>query len=255
MNSFNKISSSNDIINEEFKHFSLFSRDLYKLILNNLFADVYFEVEGKIIPAHRNILICRSEYFRAMLSSKSVFKESNDINHSPTNPIYIKDMSHEVFKELLNYIYTGCVKYKRMPYFILIGLMRAADLVNLTELQQLCLFYLSLILNKENVVEIYKESSDTPDVLKSVLELCFDVMSANFSSISKSTEFCSLSQELMIKVIENVVPKLNRVTSYHINNQEQIPSNELNQLIVTSNSNVAVESDIVNEQNRESYTS
>jgi hypothetical protein len=199
-------------------------------------------VEGKIIPAHRNILICRSQYFKAMLSSTSIFKESNDLNHSKSNPIYIKDMSYDVFTELLNYIYTGCVKYKNMRYYILIGLMRAADLVNLIELQHLCLFYLSLILNKENVVEIYREASDTPDVLKSVLELCFDVMSVNFSSISKSIEFCSLSQELMIKVIENVVPKLNRVTSYHINNQEQLLSNDLNQLIITSDLNTATNS-------------
>jgi hypothetical protein len=208
---------------------------LYKLILNNLFADVYFEVEGKIIPSHRNILICRSEYFRAMLSSKSNFKESNDLNHSQKNPIYIKNMSYDVFKELLNYIYTGCVRYKKMPYFILIGLMRAADLVNLIELQQLCLFYLSLILNKENVVEIYKEASDTDDVLKSVLDLCFDNFAANFASISKSVEFCSLSQELMIRVIENVVPKLNRVTSYHINSQEQTLSNEFDLVTITTN--------------------
>ncbi len=211
-------SRENNDSNQFLKHYSQFSRDMHKLILNNLFADTFFEVESKIVPAHRNVLICRSEYFKAMLTHK--FKESNDSNHSQENPIYIKDMTYEVFKELLNYIYTGYVNYKEMPYHVLIGLMKAADEVNLVELQKLGLFYLSLILNKENVIEIYSEASDSPEVLKNVLELCYDMISVNFPIISKDTEFCSLSQELMIKIIENVVPKLNRVTSYHIENQE-----------------------------------
>lgn len=204
------------------KHYSLFSKDMYKLILNDLFADVYLEVEGKIIPAHRNILICRSEYFRAMLSTGSSFKESNDSNHNKSNPVYIKDFSYEVFKELLNYIYTGCINYKKMPYFVMLGLMRAADELNILELQKLVLFYLSLILNTENVVEIYREASETPDVLKNVIDLCYDLMSANFLAISKSQEFCSLDQHLMVKVIENVVPKLNRVTSVQLPDPEPV---------------------------------
>ena len=47
--------------------------------------------------------------------------------------------------------------------------------------------------------------------------MCHDEMSAKFAYISRTEDFCSLPQELMIKLIENIVPKLSRVTSVQIN--------------------------------------
>jgi hypothetical protein len=65
---------------------------MYKLVTDDLFADVYFEVEGKRIAAHRNILSCRSGYFDAMLGQNANFRESNQ-----QNPIYLPDISYDVF--------------------------------------------------------------------------------------------------------------------------------------------------------------
>ncbi len=47
--------------------------------------------------------------------------------------------------------------------------------------------------------------------------MCHDEMSAKIAYISRTEDFCSLPQELMIKLIENIVPKLSRVTSVQIN--------------------------------------
>ena len=80
--------------------YSALSRNMHSLIGNELFADVYFECDGKIVPAHRNILISRSEYFRAMLSSKSAFSEATSEHSTHKNPIYIKQITYPQFKQV-----------------------------------------------------------------------------------------------------------------------------------------------------------
>ena len=78
---------------------------------SDLFADVVFEVEGKHVSAHRNILVSRSEYFRAMLSEKSKFKEATlnakNLDSHLLSPIYIGDITYTIFIQVLNFIYTG----------------------------------------------------------------------------------------------------------------------------------------------------
>lgn len=216
---------------EKFRDYSLLARHLHSLIENELFADVYFEVEGRIIPAHRNILTFRSDYFRAMLSKS--FKEYELITSH--NPIYLKNLSYDVFVQILTYLYTGHVECKQLPIHVFIDIFRAADLMNLTKMAKLCLFHLSEIINQHNVIKIYKEACESQNqALDDVLVLCYEVIMANFSFISRTEEFCSLQQDLMLKMIENVVPKLARLTSSQINNEQAIipPSSEnLNETI------------------------
>lgn len=178
-----------------------------------MFSDVIFEVEGKKVPAHRNILVTRSEYFRAMLSEHSAFRESKTPIGSP---IYVGDITYEIFTQVLHFIYTGHVDLTNFPYYVAVELMRAADKMNLVELEKVCLFHLSLMINQDNVIKIYKETHDKNPIMQSVVQMCHDEMSANFAYISRTSDFCSLPQELMIKIIENIVPKLSRVTSIQV---------------------------------------
>ena len=183
---------------------------------NELFADVFFEVEGKLVPAHRNILVCRSDYFRAMLGSQACFREAK--SGSAQNPIYLKSIRYDEFMQIISFLYTGHIEVAPLPYDIIIGLMKQADSMNMCELMQMSLFQLSEILNQDNVVKIFKEAYElSPDVLKNVINLCFDVISVNFSYVSRKEDFCALSQDLMLKIIENVVPKLSRLSSVQVN--------------------------------------
>lgn len=208
-----------------FKDYSLYSRHLYSLIKNDLFADVFFEVEAQIVPAHRNILVYRSEYFKAMIGSNGSFKESFELankneSSAQIKPIYIKDIVYDVFIQVINYLYSGHIyDHKNIPIHILLGIMQAADLMNLCNLEKLCLFHLSELITPKNVVKIYKEAYESPDVLKQVISMCNDVITTNFALISRCADFCSLPQEPMLKIIENVVPRLARLNSEIINNQ------------------------------------
>ncbi len=205
---------------DQFKDYSLISKQLYALIGNDLFSDIVFEVEGKKIPAHRNILVSRSDYFRAMLSEKSSFKEAKS---TPSSSIYVGDITHDIFVQVLYFLYTGHVDLTKFPYYVAIEVMRAADKMNLIELEQLCLFHLSLMINQDNVIKIYRETHDRNPIIQSVVQMCHDEMSAKFAYISRTSDFCSLPQELMIKIIENIVPKLTRLTSVQVESANTQP--------------------------------
>ncbi len=47
--------------------------------------------------------------------------------------------------------------------------MRAADRMNLTELERVCLFHLSLMINKDNVCKIYKEVHERKPIVESLV--------------------------------------------------------------------------------------
>jgi hypothetical protein len=118
--------------------------------------------------------------------------------------------------QVLHFLYTGHVDLTKFPYYVAVELMRAADKMNLIELEKLCLFQLSLMINQDNVIKIYRETHDKSPIIQSVVQMCHDEMSAKFAYISRTTDFCSLPQELMIKIIENTVPKLTRLTSVQL---------------------------------------
>ena len=62
-----------------------------------------FEVEGQLLHAHRIVLLCSraSEVFRAML--RTPMRETR----TPHATIVVEDVSYEVFKLLVAYLYTG----------------------------------------------------------------------------------------------------------------------------------------------------
>lgn len=121
------------IDSEQATQYGDLSKQMNKLVANELFADVFFEVEGKRVPAHRNILSSRSDYFSAMLSSAAHFRESNK-----QSPIYIPNVKYEVFIQVLSFLYTGYVDFRKLSIDIL-DLIRTADLFNLIKLEELIL--------------------------------------------------------------------------------------------------------------------
>lgn len=99
------------------------------------FSDVTFIVENKPLQAHRLVLSISSDRFRAMFSSG--FRESSE------REIHIEEGSYEVFKLMLEYMYTG-----EPPYVLQVGsqtdpmlaaeLLTLADQYMLDHLKQLC---------------------------------------------------------------------------------------------------------------------
>jgi len=66
---------------------------------NGLFSDVTLDVDGKLFPAHRNILAARSPVFRAMFTG--------GMREQSEKTIKIYDVDTIIFAEFLKYIYCG----------------------------------------------------------------------------------------------------------------------------------------------------
>ena len=104
-------------------------------------TDVIFKVRGRELPAHRRILIARSEVFAAMFQ--------HPMEERFTNVAKIEDIDPDVFHELLHFIYTGQVQLKKLEKMAA-SLFIAADKYLLGVLKLKCENYLSNHISPEN---------------------------------------------------------------------------------------------------------
>ncbi|CAF4118798.1 unnamed protein product [Rotaria sp. Silwood2] len=168
---------------------------LYEQTLNNINTDVEFIFNDKIVNAHRNILCCRSTYFRSLLLN-------NFIEKSQIKPIELTDIDYDTFIEILYFIYTGTyhqtisfdVAMKSMIYSNKINFLTAKN----AAIEHICRY---LRLNHDLIIEVYcqvKKVSPTFDLL---LDYIYDLCSEFLNDICKHNDFIKLEKELMIDLI------------------------------------------------------
>ena len=120
--------------------------DFSRLINNAELADVKFIVEGQTVFAHRAVLACRSEYFKVMLltggmresraSDSAATAAGFGGNNGQDAPIHLQDVSHAVFLQVLEFLYTDSVANVSLDAGI--HLMIASERFMLDRLKSLC---------------------------------------------------------------------------------------------------------------------
>jgi speckle-type POZ protein len=118
---------------------------LEELFHDMSFSDVIFKVGGSEFPAHKIVLAARSEVFKAMFQHAT--KEKS------TNHVEIEDIEPEIFKELLRFIYTGCLTAETMEKMA-VKMLVVADKYLLTELKAACRRHLIRFMSIENCLEL-----------------------------------------------------------------------------------------------------
>eukprot|EP01119_Soliformovum_irregulare_P019156 TRINITY_DN6012_c0_g1_i3.p1 TRINITY_DN6012_c0_g1~~TRINITY_DN6012_c0_g1_i3.p1 ORF type:complete len:200 (-),score=25.43 TRINITY_DN6012_c0_g1_i3:81-680(-) len=110
------------------------SQDFGQLVNNPQYSDVVFSLEGgtKRVYAHRIILAARSEMFRALLFGG--MKESREAE------IPLEEIKYEVFLQLLEFLYTGCLSFAESS---VMELFAAANQYRIEALLMRCGMYLS----------------------------------------------------------------------------------------------------------------
>lgn len=106
-------------------------------------GDIIFQVGDVEIPAHKLILTARYEYFEKMFSS--------GMKESETNRIQIKDVEPKIFKEVLQFIYTG-----RLPKSFELesnAYLPIAEQYGMTDLKSACLGAMKKTLSADNALE------------------------------------------------------------------------------------------------------
>ncbi|XP_035294235.1 speckle-type POZ protein-like isoform X1, partial [Cricetulus griseus] len=113
--------------------------DLGQLWENSLFTDCILVVAGQDFGAHKAILAARSPVFRAMFE--------NDMEESRKNRVEILDLEPQVFKAMMEFIYTG-----KAPdlHSMANAVLAAADKYGLERLKVLCEDALCRDLSVEN---------------------------------------------------------------------------------------------------------
>ena len=154
--------------------------DISALFGDRYFCDVKLMVNGKNFHAHKNILAARCSVFATMFKQEM----TGNIN----NTIEINDIDHEVFEEVLRYIYTG--ETSTLTDEIAMKLLVAADKYKLNRLKIICKVFIDKDLTTDNVTNILIFADANSMTLLKQKALKF--MTANMKDVIKTNGYKSM---------------------------------------------------------------
>ncbi|XP_002132313.3 BTB/POZ domain-containing protein 9-like [Drosophila pseudoobscura] len=168
----------------------LLALDLNSLFMNELYSDVAFIVEDQRLPAHRMILICRSQYFRELLSGGMCESDDQIRLEAPL----------EAFKVILRFLYTGTLPLSTLEVDEIFKVLGLANMYGLVEVEVNIDSHLQKNLAVSNVCTIL----DTARVFN-LVELatkCLDFMCKKGYLLLEHDSFQTLSKELLEEVLQ-----------------------------------------------------
>ena len=176
-------------------------RTLFGEAMNDIETDVRFRFGENLRHAHRNILACRSPYFRALLTN-------NFLERTQIEPIELTDISEETFVEILHFIYIGqfsstisCdVAIQSMFYANKINMLSAKNAAIETICRHLCVHHQEIL----SIYTLIKPFADTFDLL---LDYIYDLCTEHFSEISRQKQFIDLEKDAIIDLIGQIAQR------------------------------------------------
>lgn len=136
-------------MNSKMLDFNL-SDEFEEYYLNPAYADIYFQVNGTTIPAHRIILNSRSLYF-----GKMVFW-GNTVPQGSIIPI--RNVSTEAFKNILSYLYRGQLLLDNLDINLALLILDLAERYFLKKIKLWLEYFLIERTSKFTCVEFLKTS-------------------------------------------------------------------------------------------------
>ncbi|KAJ7392409.1 Rho- BTB domain-containing protein 1 [Desmophyllum pertusum] len=129
-----------------------------KLVNSQMFSDIVFQIEGRIVMAHKAFLVAQCEMMEAMFMTGH-FKESG------VQVVEFKDTSCDAFLKVLEYLYTG--QCPSLCVDDIIDVMALANFFCLTRLVALCE---QLIIKELQVAMATNEMAVAEDIIGYLLE-------------------------------------------------------------------------------------
>lgn len=164
-----------------------------KLLGDKKFSDIIFNVNGKQLYAHKNILAHSSAVFAAMFESEMM--------ETKRNMVEIKDITCEVFREMLRYIYSGKVnELEKFSYDLFV----AADKYFIGGLKEICEQTLCHKLTTENALE-YLNLADKHNAFH-LKAKTLEFITSSAAAIVHKPELKSLNLDLVIEVLRSLAP-------------------------------------------------
>ncbi|KAG5671238.1 hypothetical protein PVAND_001447 [Polypedilum vanderplanki] len=153
------------------------------------FSDIQIvSSDGKVFPAHRNILAGRSSVFKAMLLTDMIEKKLNKIE--------VEDIDSETMLELLRFIYTEeaqnlCGVAHKLIY--------AAEKYDLPDLKLICVSYMTNMISQENIFETFGTAIRFNE--EKLLDECMDFVDWYFGKLQYRNEWKKFDIDLMLKIM------------------------------------------------------
>uniref|UniRef100_A0A0G4HCC5 BTB domain-containing protein n=1 Tax=Chromera velia CCMP2878 TaxID=1169474 RepID=A0A0G4HCC5_9ALVE len=162
--------------------------DLKEFLDSGDFADVEFVVDGEVIRAHK--MVCaRCSYFRTLFLGG--FAESTK------KRVEIQLCSKEVFKSLLQYLYTDNLE---IPLDQAMDVFVAADQFGIDRLKVLCESRILKSIDVENAASILQAADQHNAV--GLRSRCLDFLLRNFDQVSRTESFEQMAKANVNLVIE-----------------------------------------------------
>ncbi|XP_019486479.1 PREDICTED: actin-binding protein IPP [Hipposideros armiger] len=178
---------------------SPFSSDKYaQLILAQInkmrngqhFCDVQLQVGKETFKVHRLVLAASSPYFAALFTG-GMKESSKDV-------VQILGIEAGIFQILIDFIYTGIVN---IGVNNVQELIVAADMLQLTEVVNLCCEFLKRQIDPLNCIGIFQFSEQI--ACHDLLEFTENYIHVHFLEVQSGEEFLALTKDQLIKILRS----------------------------------------------------
>ena len=159
-------------------------KDIVSLFHRDEFQDVTFVVEGRRFSAHKAVLACRCEYFRALLFN-GMRETSSDLE------IKLDNVNADAFEALLQYAYTGCLDFNGAKLETCIEILGLSNQYGYQLLEKALSFHLESSLTVENCCRLYDVALFYSQ--DSLIDSCIDFIDRNSSKIADHPSFLTLT--------------------------------------------------------------
>jgi len=158
------------------------------------YSDVQLKVGGKTFHCHKLILALKSLYFEQKLFPSS----SPSAAAAAVKQIVLNDVSADAFDKVLQFLYTGETELSNENVQ---NILRAADLMKLTELTKLCVDYLTDTVSPDNCPRFWKIAEQIN--LATLALTCKRLCVKEFGKIRSSSDLSSLSENIMTELLKD----------------------------------------------------
>ncbi|NXF30578.1 IPP protein, partial [Nyctibius bracteatus] len=172
------------------QHARLLLAQINQLRAQQSFCDVQLEVGPETFAVHRLVLAASSPYFAALFAG--------GMKESGRDVVRIAGVEADTFHTLLDFIYTGVLSIAENNVQELIV---AADMLQLTEVVELCCEFLKGHIDPLNCVGLLQFSEQV--ACRDLMEFAESYIHAHFLEVQGGEEFLALTREQLIKILRS----------------------------------------------------
>ncbi|XP_051555492.1 actin-binding protein IPP [Myxocyprinus asiaticus] len=172
------------------RHAGLLLAQMNKMRLCSDFCDVRLLVGGRVFGVHRLVLAASGPYFSALFSGA--------MSEAHEEEVRITGVEADVFEMILEFIYTGCID---VTVDTVQELMVAADMLQLSEVVEICGEFLRAHMDPSNCVGIFQFLEQI--ACMDILQFTEDYIHAHFLEVCSSEEYSGLSKDQLVKLLRS----------------------------------------------------